>query len=118
MRIDAVHAAALELVADTGEVGLALFSRCFSPLPDQAEIERCFVPRHGKVSREQPPAALVHRVHRPRGGNQRAISIPFHEALQLALWDLTAKQVGLPLHQLLGTDAIAWRLMPAVSITT
>ena len=51
----------------------------------------------------QPPAALVHRVSRPRGGNQRAFSIPFHEALQLALWDLTAKEVGLPLHQLLGS---------------
>ena len=29
--------------------------------------------------------------------------MPFHEALQLALWDLAAKEVGLPLHQLLGS---------------
>ncbi len=45
----------------------------------------------------------MHRVNRPRGGNQRAFSLPFHEALQVALWDLAAKEAGLPLHQLLGS---------------
>ncbi|MES5098564.1 mandelate racemase/muconate lactonizing enzyme family protein [Agrobacterium sp. BA1120] len=45
----------------------------------------------------------MHRVNRPRGGNQRAFSLPFHEALQVALWDLAAKQAGMPLHQLLGS---------------
>ncbi|MGO7785828.1 hypothetical protein ACC717_38385 [Rhizobium ruizarguesonis] len=29
--------------------------------------------------------------------------MPFHEALQFALWDLAAKEVGLPLHKLLGS---------------
>ncbi|MEO8683570.1 MAG: mandelate racemase/muconate lactonizing enzyme family protein [Devosia sp.] len=103
VRIDAVHAAALELVADTGEVGLGFIQSLFFPLPDQAEIERVFRAEAWEGLEGQPPAGLVHRVHRPRGGNQRAFSIPFHEALQLALWDLTAKQVGLPLHQLLGS---------------
>jgi L-alanine-DL-glutamate epimerase-like enolase superfamily enzyme len=42
-------------------------------------------------------------VNRPRGGNQRAYSLPFHEALQVALWDLGAKQAGMPLHRLLGS---------------
>jgi len=42
-------------------------------------------------------------VNRPRGGNQRAYSLPFHEALQVALWDLAAKQAGMPLHRLLGS---------------
>jgi L-alanine-DL-glutamate epimerase-like enolase superfamily enzyme len=46
---------------------------------------------------------LVHRVNRPRGGNQRAHSLPFDEAVQVALWDLAAKQAGLPLHRLLGS---------------
>ena len=30
-------------------------------------------------------------------------SLPFHEAIQVALWDLAAKQQGLPLHTLLGS---------------
>jgi L-alanine-DL-glutamate epimerase-like enolase superfamily enzyme len=51
----------------------------------------------------QSPLALVHRVSRPRGGNQRAASLPFNEAVQVALWDLAAKQVNQPLHQLLGS---------------
>jgi L-alanine-DL-glutamate epimerase-like enolase superfamily enzyme len=29
--------------------------------------------------------------------------LPFHEALQVAFWDLAAKEVNLPLHQLLGS---------------
>lgn len=29
--------------------------------------------------------------------------LPFHEALQVALWDLAAKQAGMPLHRLLGS---------------
>jgi L-alanine-DL-glutamate epimerase-like enolase superfamily enzyme len=42
-------------------------------------------------------------VNRPRGGNQRSYTLPFDEAVQVALWDLAAKQVGLPLHRLLGS---------------
>ena len=51
----------------------------------------------------EAPLALVHRVNRPRGGNQRAFSLPFEEAIQVALWDLAAKQQELPLHKLLGS---------------
>ena len=40
---------------------------------------------------------------RLRGGNQRTYSLPFHEAIQVALWDLAGKQQGLPLHKLLGS---------------
>ena len=40
---------------------------------------------------------------RPRRGNQRATSLPFKEALQVALWDIAAKQADLPLHNLLGS---------------
>ena len=103
VRIEDMHVATLELIADTGEVGLGFILSLFHPLPDQAEIERVFRTEAWAGIEGQPPAALVHRVSRPRGGNQRAFSMPFHEALQLALWDLTAKQVGLPLHQLLGS---------------
>lgn len=103
VRIQDMHVATLELIADTGEVGLGFILSLFHPLPAQEEVERIFrVEAWGGIE-GQPPAGLVHRVSRPRGGNQRGYSVPFHEALQLALWDLTAKQVGLPLHQLLGS---------------
>src|SRR6187402_2675246 len=103
VRADDVNIAALELIADSGAVGLGFIQTLFYPLPDQAEIERVFRSEVWPGLDGQPPAALVHRVGRPRGGNQRAFSLPFHEALQVALWDLAAKQVDLPLHQLLGS---------------
>lgn len=104
VRIEHMHVATLELIADSGEVGLGFILSLFHPLPDLAEIERIFRTEAWPGIEGQPPAGLVHRVSRPRGGNQRAYSVPFHEALQLALWDLTAKQAGLPLHQLLGSQ--------------
>ena len=52
----------------------------------------------------QSPISLVHRIKRLRGGNQRALSLPFEEAIQVALWDLAAKQSGLPLHVMLGSQ--------------
>lgn len=103
VRADDVNVAALELIADTGAVGLGFIQTLFFPLPDVAEIERVFRSEVWPGIEGQPPAALAHRVSRPRGGNQRAYSLPFHEALQVAFWDLAAKQVKLPLHQLLGS---------------
>src|SRR6202521_4578413 len=102
VRADEVNVAALELIADTGEVGLGFIQTLFVPLPDQAEIERVFLSEAWRGLEGEPPAALVHRVSRPRGGNQRAFTLPFHEALQQALWDLAAKEVKLPLWRLLG----------------
>ena len=102
VRADEVNVAALELIADSGEVGLGFVQTLFTPLPDQDEIDRVFRTEVWPALETQSPAALVHRVSRPRGGNQRAPSLPFGEALQVALWDLAAKQAGLPLHKLLG----------------
>jgi L-alanine-DL-glutamate epimerase-like enolase superfamily enzyme len=103
VRADDVNIAALELIADTGAVGLGFIQTLFHPLPDEDEIVRVFRSEVWPGLEGQPPAALVHRVSRPRGGNQRAYSLPFHEALQVALWDLAAKEVSLPLHRLLGS---------------
>jgi L-alanine-DL-glutamate epimerase-like enolase superfamily enzyme len=103
VRADDVNIAALELIADSGAVGLGFIQTLFAPLPDQAEIERIFLAEVWPGLEGQPPAALVHRVSRPRGGNQRAFGLPFGEALQVALWDLAAKEVNLPLHRLLGS---------------
>jgi L-alanine-DL-glutamate epimerase-like enolase superfamily enzyme len=103
VRADDANVAALELVSDSGVVGLGFIQTLFSPLPDQSEIERIFATEVWPGLEGQRAIALVHRVGRPRGGNQRAFSLPFHEALQVALWDLAAKEVGLPLHVLLGS---------------
>jgi len=102
VRADDANVAALELIADSGEVGLGFIQTLFFPLPDQAEIERLFLSEVWPGIEGQPPAALIHKVTRPRGGKQRALTLPFGEALQVALWDLAAKEVGLPLGKLLG----------------
>lgn len=103
VRIDTVNIAALELVDENGLVGLGFVQNLFHPLPNQLEIVRVFEEEVWPDLAGQPPLALVHRVKRPRGGNQRAFGLPFQEALQVSLWDLCAKQVGLPLHKLLGS---------------
>lgn len=103
VRIDAVHVAALELVGEDGQIGLGFVQSLFHPLPAQAEIVRVFEEEVWPGLVGQAPLALVHRVQRPRGGNRRLFGLPFEEALQVALWDLSAKQAGLPLHSLLGS---------------
>ncbi len=103
VRADSVNVAALELVAEDGQVGLGFVQSLFQPLPSQEEIARVFVDEVWPSLRGQPPLALIHRVDRPRGGNQRKFTLPFEEAIQVALWDLAAKQAGLPLHRLLGS---------------
>lgn len=102
VRADDANVAALELISASGAVGLGFVQTLFSALPDQAEIARIFRAEVWPGLVGQPALALVHRVSRPRGGNQRAASLPFHEALQVALWDLAAQEAGLPLYRMLG----------------
>lgn len=90
VRADDVNVAALELIGETGNVGLGFIQTLFHPLPDQTEIE---AHEAWPAIAGQEAIGLVHRVSRPRGGNQRTFSLPFHEALQVALWDLAAKEV-------------------------
>lgn len=103
VRADDVNVAALELVSESGEVGLGFVQTLFNPLPDQTEIDTVFEHEVWPTLKGHKAIALVHRVNRPRGGNQRTYSLPFHEAVQVALWDLAAKEAGLPLHVLLGS---------------
>lgn len=103
VRADDVNVAALELISASGQVGLGFIQTLFTPLPDQSEVERIFASEVWPGLAGQPAIGLVHRVARPRGGNQRINSLPFHEAVQVALWDLAAKEAGLPLHRLLGS---------------
>jgi len=102
VRIGQAHVVAIELVADTGDVGLGFGAALFHPLPALPELERVFREEIWPRLEGQPPAGLVHRIGRPRGGNRRAASLPFEEGVGQACWDLAAKQAGLPLFRLLG----------------
>jgi L-alanine-DL-glutamate epimerase-like enolase superfamily enzyme len=102
VRADEANVIAVELMTDTGLSGLGFLQVLFQPLPDIEEIERIFRAEAWPGLVGQVPAALTHRVGRPRGGNQRRMSLPFEESLQHALWDLAAKELGLPLWKLLG----------------
>lgn len=103
VRSEEVHVASVELVDPQGRRGLGFAQSLLVPLPDLSEIERVFAAEVWPSLAGQSPLALVNRVHRPRGGNRRAASLPFHEAVQVALWDLAAQQAELPLHRLLGS---------------
>ena len=103
VRADQANVAALELTDEVGNKGLGFVQSLFTPLPALTEIVRVFESEAWTALEGEEPLALVNRVHRPRGGNHRAFSLPFHEGLQVALWDLAAKQQKLPLHKLLGS---------------
>lgn len=105
VRTDMVSIAALELIDQTGRSGLGFMQSLFTPIAAQAELERLFLQDVWPGLDGQHPAGLVHRITRPRGGNLRPLALPAHEAVQVALWDLLGKQLGLPLWQLLGGDA-------------
>jgi L-alanine-DL-glutamate epimerase-like enolase superfamily enzyme len=102
VRADQVHVAALELVDANGMTGLGFVQSLFHPLPAEAEMIRVFREEVWPQLEGDTAGALAHRVVRPRGGNNRAFSISFGEALQQAVWDLFAKSVGQPLWKLLG----------------
>ncbi|MBV8494980.1 MAG: hypothetical protein JO162_16050, partial [Alphaproteobacteria bacterium] len=71
-------------------------------LGDRDELIRVFRTEALPGLVDQPPAGLIHRVLRPRGGNNRALPHGFGEAIDQALWDLAAQQAGLPLWRYLG----------------
>lgn len=102
VQTDDVHLAALELIDGAGRVGLGFMQSLFAPLPAETELTRIFAVEIWPSLEGQEAGALAHRVARPRGGNQRRSGIPVEEALQHAVWDLFAKQVGQPLWALLG----------------
>lgn len=104
VRADDANVAALELISDSGAVGLGFIQTLFTALPSETEIARVFSAEVMPAIEGREAIGLVHRVSRPRGGNLRPYSLPFHEALQVALWDLAAKEAGLPLYKLLGGE--------------
>jgi L-alanine-DL-glutamate epimerase-like enolase superfamily enzyme len=102
VRADDVHVAALELIDAAGRTGLGFIQSLFAPLPPETELVRSFAAEAWPALEGESVAGLAHRVTRPRGGNQRRLSVPCEEALQQAVWDLLAKQLGQPLWRVLG----------------
>jgi L-alanine-DL-glutamate epimerase-like enolase superfamily enzyme len=102
VRAEYGHVGFLELHDSSGQSGTGFFFSLFHPLPALAEIRRVFREEAWPGLDGQHPAALLNRLSRPRGGNQRGYSVPFEQAINQALWDLHGKSLNLPLWKLLG----------------
>lgn len=96
------NVAVLELSDGSGRTGTGLFQDLFTPLPDEDELQRQFRLTAWPRLHAAHPAGLLNRISRPRGGNRRAPPFNMAEAIDQALWDLHAQQLGLPLWRLLG----------------
>jgi len=102
VRFPLQHAVALELTDKAGRTGLGFAGALFDPMASLAALEATFITHVWPVLDGGVPAALVHRVDRPRGGNRRDAAHGFSEAIQIALWDLAAQDAGMPLADYLG----------------
>ena len=96
------NAFALELTDSEGRTGLGFGHSMWDPVAALASLDARFLASVWPGIDGRSPAALIHGVERPRGGNQRDASYGFDEALQIALWDLAAQQADLPLSDYLG----------------
>ncbi len=102
VRADDAHVVAVEIIDGAGRVGLGFAQSLFVALPSPEEVERIFRAEAWPALEGRHPSALALGVQRLRGGNVRRMTLPFEESLQHAVWDLFAKQSGLPLWQMLG----------------
>jgi len=99
---DKVWIGALEIFDSKGQCGLGFFQSLTTPLPPAPFIknmldETCMPTMVGRT-----PESLIHQVVRPRGGNIQALPYLLDQAINQALWDLTAKRANQPLYSYLG----------------
>ncbi|NBZ87178.1 mandelate racemase/muconate lactonizing enzyme family protein [Stagnihabitans tardus] len=102
VKFDTFNALALELSDGAGHTGLGFAHSMWDAMPSLAALTQTFTTHLWPGLDGKQPGALIHRIERPRGGNQRDTTYGFAEALQIALWDLAAQQAGLPLSDYLG----------------
>ena len=103
IRVELMRLAVLELTDTDGRVGTGFMGAAQAyPLPAETELTRVFATEVWPGLRGQSPAALTHRLGRPRGGNIRALPYSLDDAIDQAAWDLAAQELGLPLYRLLG----------------
>jgi len=99
---DHIYLGVLELINEAGMVGTGFFFRLFHPLPDYATMHTLFEREIAPLFLNEYPASLLNKIARPRGGNRVSPPYNIDQALDLALWDLHAQEMNLPLYQLLG----------------
>lgn len=99
---DHIYMGFLELINEAGMVGTGFFFRLFHPLPSYAQIHALFDREVAPLFLNKYPAVLLNQIARPRGGNRVSLLYNIDQALNLALWDLHAQEMNLPLYQLLG----------------
>ena len=102
VQVTEANVVAVELIDEVGRVGLGFSQSLHRPFPEHAELARLFREQSWSGLEGEAPGTLAHRVSRPRGGRVRRPSLTLEDAIQQAVWDLFAKQVGLPLWSLLG----------------
>ncbi len=102
IRFEDYHLIALELSDGAGRTGLGFAHALWDPYPALATLEASFAARVWPGLERHVPVEILNRVVRPRGGNQRDPDHGFGDAIQVALWDLAARQSGLPLARYLG----------------
>ncbi len=102
VRFDYHYQGTLELHAEGGLTGIGFFGQPTPALPSRRELTRIFEAELGPGLIGETVASRLHRQTRPRGGNQRAASFRMGQAVDQALWDLHAQELGLPLWRLLG----------------
>lgn len=102
VRSDWHYMGTLELTSSSGQIGLGFFGALFYSLPPLVELERVFRTEVWPGLEGQNIHALTHRMARPRGGNIGKGTPLFGQPVDQAIWDLEAKELGLPLYRLLG----------------
>jgi L-alanine-DL-glutamate epimerase-like enolase superfamily enzyme len=93
----------IELETASGLCGFGVFEASPFPseLPPLEELERSFRSLVAPTLENLHPQSFVHRIPlRPRGGHLRRLI--FTQAVDQAVWDIVAKQAGIPLWRLLG----------------
>lgn len=103
-RIEALPIGALTLESTTGQTGLGFFwSPSYPhPAPPLNALRRSFEQDVAPGLLGRSPFELSGRVTRPRSFAARRHL--FSDAVDLALWDLQGKELGLPVYRLLGGD--------------
>lgn len=90
----------VELVGDDGQTGVGFDIQQGIPTASLADQEAIFEHVNWPSLEGESPLSLGLRITRPRGGN---VGVGFRNvAVETALWDLAAKQAGLPLYKMLG----------------
>lgn len=102
VRFEKMYLCVLELQTDTGLTGSGFMWALQSALPPLAELERVFKVDFMPALLGEQPQVLLNRISAPRGGNRYSSTVNFATTIDHALWDLTAKSLDMPLHELFG----------------